>query len=240
MATGLFTTPGISKPRPSRGSTCNWPDHLENTPDPLKSRAATPRYPLSLREPLHLQTLVLPAPLCVSPSGLAHTMAPLPSGTAFPCSSPVNQMLPPWDPWSFSWPMPDMASDLSMLYASVYSVSGYMLVCFQPQATEILSSMGFSHSEMVGYILASPPWGPIFGLLSPEALALFFWDSVDFVLLYMLASCLLLQKDGSRINSGSRSLNSPRSLQKASHGSDLSGMPGLKATNHQHQGRINP
>lgn len=136
--------------------------------------------------------------------------------------------------------MPDMTSDLSMLYASVYSVSRYMLVCFQPQATESPSSMAFSHSEMVGYILASPPWGPIFGLLSPEALALLFWDSVDFVLFYMLASCLLSQKDRNRINSGSRSLNYPRSLQKASHGSDLSGMPGLKPTNHQHQGRINP
>lgn len=51
----------------------------------------------------------------------------------------------------------------------------------------------------------------------------------------MLASSILSQKDGNRVNSGSRRMNSSRGLTKASDGSSLSGIPGVEPTTHKQE-----
>ena len=118
---------------------------LRKITDPRKCRAVAPWSPLSLS---------LPTPLRVSTSGLyIHHSSPsfqdslfllftcLPDSPSFEIHVFLGQSNASHDSWCFNaW----------FFKASVYSVNRYLLVRFQHQVTEKPSSMGFSHSKMVG------------------------------------------------------------------------------------------
>lgn len=163
MVTDLFTTSGISESCASTGSTCKWLHHLEKITDPLKCRAVAPWSPLSLS---------LPPPWVCLPQVFTYTTVPLPSRTAFSCSSPVYQIHPPLrSMFSLVSPMPAMTPGVSMpgfsKHLSTQSTDIYWYA-FSIKLQKSHLKWDLVTAKWLVHISRSPQWGPMFGLLSLE------------------------------------------------------------------------
>lgn len=209
MTTDLFTTQALLSYALAQGL-----HNLKKTLDPPKARAVSPWYPLSLHEPLHLQTVFLSAPLCSSAScPWTRHGAPSFQGCLFLALHP-SALPPPLRPmrYSLAGPVPGwLLAFHCCTHVPTQSTDNYWYA-FSIKLQEIHLKLDLATIKWLVHIPESPQGGPTLWLLSPEALALVFCDSLDSALPCTLASSLFLQKDGrERVSSGSRRQNFSRS-----------------------------